>query len=94
MIAGLSLPLAAQGVGERGMSGTEPRSTMESREMTPMARTTATELESDRDFDLGWLGLLGLAGLAGLRRRRHVHHTDAVGTSGTHMHDHSRTDRI
>lgn len=28
MIAGLSLPVAAQEVGDRGMSGTEPRSTM------------------------------------------------------------------
>lgn len=90
MIAGLSIPAMAQ---DTGMSGSRTGSASGTTDMTPMTRTTATELESDRDFDLGWLGLLGLAGLAGIRRRSHVHHTGPVGTD-THTHDHNRMDRM
>ena len=92
MVIGLSLSATAQGTGDRSMSGSGSGSMSGSSDVTSMNRM-GTEVESDRDFDLGWLGLLGLAGLAGMRRRSHVHHTDTVGT-GTHVHDHSRTDRI
>ncbi|MBD1940996.1 WGxxGxxG-CTERM domain-containing protein, partial [Coleofasciculus sp. FACHB-712] len=35
------------------------------------ARQDVRTVESDRNFDWGWLGLLGLLGLAGLAGRKH-----------------------
>ena len=82
IVASLSGWAMAQDTSDPAMSRTPT-------DATPMART-ATEMETDRDFDLGWLGLLGLAGLAGLRRHRHTHPAN----TGTHVHDHTRTDRL
>ncbi len=49
---------------------------------TTTPRSDVNNVETDRDFDWGWLGLLGLSGLLGLmpkKREETVRHTTTTG---------------